>query len=347
MYDYLLDIAEPDPIAPSHGVLSEAERSSTGVFTTRYQKERQRVYDWAKHMVQSVGHHPHREAEDAKAEAALVGGQARISRAQGDQLVWVKNMLRHSMAARKGYRTPVHMVAAMIDAPRSVARELVYLAERLDDTCIEAIRAGEVSYGRVSEETRLREAGASEEEIEATRDLDLDKVKRVLQQRREMTRHDERKLFEGQYLAMQPSLDGTHMRVMGKLGAYEGEICRKALNQLGDRLIPAAETRPDPGYRRALAFTALCLDELDPEPAPAEGSTDHQLSGNRREPLLMVVANYPLAEESGFEQGAAVLAGARVGPDTIDLITCQGRVENITVRGQDITHHASTSAIRP
>ena len=130
-----------------------------------------------------------------------------------------------------------------------------------------------------------------------------------------MTREDERRVFEGQYVALQPSLDGTHMRVMGKLGAYEGELCRKALNQLGDRLIPAGETRPDPVHRRALALTALCEDELDRDPhsGPRTDNPDASSSGKRREPLLMVVAHHPLAGESGYQQGAAVLAGARVG----------------------------------
>ena len=185
--------------------------------------------------------------------------------------------------------------------------------------------------------------------MEATRELDLDRVKRVLQQRRKMTREDERRVFEGQYVALQPSLDGTHMRVMGKLGAYEGELCRKALDQLGDRLIPAGETRPDPGHRRALALTALCQDELDRDPnsGPRTDNPNASSSGKRREPLLMVVAHHPLAEESGYEQGAGVLAGGRVGPDTIDMLTCRGRVEHVTVGGQSVTYHGSTSSIRP
>ena len=36
-----------------------------------------------------------------------------------------------------------------------------------------------------------------------------------------------------------------------------------------------------------------------------------------------------------------------MGPDTIDLILCQGRIENITVAGQRLTAHRSTSGIRP
>ena len=53
---------------------------------------------------------------------------------------------------------------------------LVYLAERLAEQQIDSISQGVVSYERVLAETRLAEAGASEEVIEASRDLDLESV---------------------------------------------------------------------------------------------------------------------------------------------------------------------------
>ena len=61
----------------------------------------------------------------------------------------------------------------------------------------------------------------------------------------------------------------------------------------------------------------------------------------------MVVADQQLAETSEYEQGVAVLAGARVGPDTVDLIQCVGRTEVITMAGQSIVHHGSVTNIRP
>ena len=61
----------------------------------------------------------------------------------------------------------------------------------------------------------------------------------------------------------------------GRLGSFEAEICREALNRRGETLVPAGEERPDAGQRRALALTTLCQDELDehalarPRPSPA------------------------------------------------------------------------------
>ncbi|MDE0709559.1 MAG: HNH endonuclease signature motif containing protein [bacterium] len=347
MFDYMLDYPEADSARPSPAVTADVRGSHPGMFMTRYQKERQDAYDRARHMVDSRGHLPP-DVEDAKAEAALVREQAVVSRARGGQLGWVKGMLRRNSAARLGYGNPVDLVASRMDVHRSTARDMVYLAQRLDDSHIERIRQGEVSYVRVLEETRLWEAGASGEEIARTRDLDLDSVGRVVQQMRKITREDERRIFEGQYVAFQPSLDGSHVRMNGRLGAFEAEICREALNRRGEALVPAGEERPDPGQRRALALTTLCQDELDQHPKVApvvEPGTPSPR--NRREPLLMVVANNPIAEASGFERGVSVLAGGRVGPGTVDLIQCSGHIESITVTGQDITHHGSTSTIRP
>ena len=347
MYGYLLDFADQDTAQPASGVAPPADDQPTDLFMTDYQKERQRVYDRADHMVSS-SRYAHAEVECAKAEAALVRGEAQISRARGDQLRWLKAMLWRHGPARYGYRNPVDMVVSRLDVRRDLAREMVYLAQRLDDERIERMRQGAVSYVRVLEEARLQDAGASVDEIARTRDLGLDEVRRVLQQYQRTTRADEKRVFDSQYVAFQPSLDGTHVKMNGRLGPMEAEICRQGLDRRGERVIPAGADRPDSGQRRALALTTLCQDELDRKPThyatPAEKI---RAARNRREPLLMVVAQNPLAEDSGFEQGAALLAGGRVGPHTIDLIGCSGRIETITVTGQKIVHHGSRSGIPP
>ena len=347
MYDYLLDYPEPDTVQPRDFLTLETAESDAGLFTTRYQRERQRVYDRAVHMVETRAY-THADVEDAKAEAALVREQAKVSRARGGQVGWVKHLLRRGTTARLGYRNPTELVASRLDVHRSAARDLVYLAERLGDDQIERIRNGAVSYVRVLEETRLTEAGASPEVIERSRDMDLESVKRVLHAHRKMSRTDERQVFESQYLALQPSLDGSHVQVRGRLGALEAEICRQGLDRRGERVLPAGGGRPDAGQRRALALTTLCQDELDQHPEPARTTAERVRSArNRREPVLMVVADQQLAEASEYEQGVAVLAGARVGPDVVDLIQCVGTTEIITVAGQNIVHHGSVTSIRP
>ena len=152
----------------------------------------------------------------------------------------------------------------------------------------------------------------------------------------------------GQYLSLQPSLDGSHVQVNGRLGPLEAEICRQGLDRRGESLLPAGQARPDAGQRRALALTTLCQDELDRTPQPARTTAERiRAARRRREPSLMIVANQALAETSDYEQGVAVLARAWVGPDTVDLVQCVGVTETIGVRGQDIVLHGSATNIRP
>ena len=347
MYSYLLDFADHDTVAPARADGTAPDGPNRGLLMSDYQKERQRVYDRADHMLSTPGY-AHSEVECAKAEAALVRGEARISRVRGDQLASLKIMLRHHGPARYGFRSPVDLVVSRLDVSRLIARELVYLAQRLDDEPIERIREGLVSYVRTLEETRLREAGASSEEIARSRNLGLDEIGRLRQHYQRMTSAEEERVFDGQYVAFQPSLDGTRVRVSGQLGAMEAEICRQGLDRRGERVIPAGEQRPEAGQRRALALTTLCQDELDRKPArPATTAEKVRATRNRREPILMAVARNPVAEMSGFEKGVAMLAGGRVGPETVSLIECNGRIETITVNGQDIVRHGSRSGIPP
>ena len=221
-YGYLLDYPDQDTVQPRIGNGVETGRSHD-VFTPRYQRERQRVYDRVQHLVHSAGY-GHVDVEDAKAEAGLVRAQAHVSRARGDQLGWVKHMLRGGSSARFGYRNPAEMVASRLDVRRSTTRDLVYLAERLGDDRIESIRQGAVSYERVLGETRLAEAGASAQVIERSRDMDLESVKRVLQAHRKMSRQDEREVFDSQYLTLQPSLDGSHVQARTARGFGGGDM---------------------------------------------------------------------------------------------------------------------------
>ena len=224
-----------------------------------------------------------------------------MSRAKGGQIAWVRYMLRRGAVSRFGYRNPTEMVASRLDVPRSTAQDLVCLADRLGDDRIEAIRQGAVSYERALAEACLAGACASAEVIERSRDLDLEAVNRVLHKHRMMTRSDEREVFEGQYVALQPSLDGSHVQIKGRLGAFEAELCRQGLDRRGKRLLPAGEKRPDAGQRRALALTTLCQDELDRHPQPGRTTAERiRAARGRREPSLMIVAQQQLAETSGY-----------------------------------------------
>ena len=106
MYDFLLDIADQDTIQPAPVIAPVGDRSHLDVYMTRYQRQRQRVYDRARHLVDGRNH-SRVEVRDAKAEAGLVGSEARISREQGAQLMWIRSLLQNHGAARYGYSSPL------------------------------------------------------------------------------------------------------------------------------------------------------------------------------------------------------------------------------------------------
>ncbi len=429
MFDFMADRApdedftvEADPALEADTPTHETDGAEGGerpawlqAHMSEYQKQRQNVYDRTLQLLRrgnsfTRSFDDHREKETAKAEAGLVRAQAGISRARGDQLYWIQSLLLFDGARRAGYASRVDLTAAMMDVHRTTAKNLVYLADRIDEGTINAIRKGRLSYVRVLEETRLREAGAAPEQIQATRRLDLGRVKRFLAKLRKMTRTDEKRIFNGQYISFQPSLDESHYRVAGQLGGYEGEICRQALQQRADRITPPAsnnedgQMRPDAGLRRALALTSMCQDELDQttdhphnsgqtgtaedltarvedlaaweqhradhtEEEQPESETDHadetdhtirrehiddilhtarRAAGrNRRQPLLMIVADQQLAEQSNYEQGVNILGGPRIGPDTIDLIHCTGKTEHHTITEHGILTRGTKQQIRP
>ncbi len=148
MFEYLTDTAgdlmvEPDPASTTGGA-----ESVLGAYMSGYQKRRQRAYDRARRMV-GDRRFGHGEVEDAKLEAAMVQAEAQISRARGEQLVWIRNFLATQGVLTSGYRDPVDFVVARADVRRQTAKDLVYLAKRLTDHQIAHIRAGVVSFGRV------------------------------------------------------------------------------------------------------------------------------------------------------------------------------------------------------
>ena len=81
----MLDYPEPDTIQPGPPLAANGQGSHPGLFMTRCQKHRQRVYKRTRRMVGSPGH-AHPDVENAQAEAALGRAQACISRARGGQL---------------------------------------------------------------------------------------------------------------------------------------------------------------------------------------------------------------------------------------------------------------------
>ena len=73
---HLLNYSDQETVKPRLHNGVEVHRPDPGLFTSRYQQERQRVYDRAAHVVNTAGY-AHADVEDARAEAAWYGSKPR------------------------------------------------------------------------------------------------------------------------------------------------------------------------------------------------------------------------------------------------------------------------------
>ena len=174
------------------------------------------------------------------AENNLKDAQREIDRLRGRQLHWLKTVIRRRGIVRDGYRSLVDWTASRLDIPHTVARDLAYLARRLDDDMIDLIRRGHLPFDRTVSEQRLIQAGAAPADVAASADLDLVGVSKLAARFRKLSRGDERAEFERQYVNLRASDDGAVWHLSGRLGAADGQIVRKALDQRADQIPPMA-----------------------------------------------------------------------------------------------------------
>ena len=266
------------------------------------------------------------------AEDNLKDHQREIDRQRGAQLAWLKMVIRHRGIVRDGYRSLVDWTASRLDIPHPVARDMAYLARRLDDDVIDLIRRGHLPFDRTVSEQRLIQVGASPSQVAGSADLDLAGVNKLAARHRKLSRGDERNSFERQYVNLRVSDDGAVWHLSGRLTATDGQVVRKALDKRADQ-IPAlaSDTEADltPAQKQAIGLATLAQDDLD------QGLVSGDPAG--REPVIMLIKDQQLADQSHDTQGVEVFGGPRVGPQTTEEVECEGRVEAITITDGRIT----------
>ena len=227
------------------------------------------------------------------AENNLKDAQREIDRLRGRQLAWLKMVVRHRGIVRDGYRSLVDWTASRLDIPHAVARDLAYLALRLDDDRIDLIQRGHLPYDRTVSQQRLLQAGATPADVAASEDLDLAAVTKLATRFRKLSRGDERSAFERQYVNLRVSEDGAVWHLSGRLTATDGQVVRQALDRRADH-IPPITSQPDteltPAQKQAIGLTTMAQDDLDQHLQPGDPAG--------REPVIMLVKDQTLAEGS-------------------------------------------------
>ena len=194
------------------------------------------------------------------AENNLRDIQAEIDRLRGRQVAWLKTVIRRRGIVRDGYRSLVDWTASRLDIPHTVARDLAYLARRLDDDTIDLIQRGHLPFDRTVATQRLLQAGANGADVAASAELDLVGVAKLASRLRKLSRGDERAEFERQYVNLKASEDGAVWHLSGRLTATDGQIVRKALDQRADQIPPLttssdADPELSPGQKQAIGLT--------------------------------------------------------------------------------------------
>ena len=272
------------------------------------------------------------------AEDNLRDAQREIDRLRGRQLAWLKMVIRHQGIVRDGYRSLVDWTASRLDIPHTVARDLAYLARRLDDDTIDLIGRGHLPFDRTVSQQRLLQAGASPADVADSEDLDLAGITKLATRFRKLSRGDERSAFEKQYVNLRVSEDGAVWHLSGRLAATDGQIVRKALDRRADEIPPltsGSDPELTPAQKQAIGLTTMAQDDLDQNLAPGDPAG--------REPVIMLIKDESLAERSGDTQGVEVFNGPRIGPQAVEAVECEGRVEPVTISDGQV---AETGPVR-
>ena len=262
----------------------------------------------------------------------LVEIERNISRLRLEQAVVVNELDKAQAHLADASRTITEYVQARTDVSAATARDLVVAGTTLGHhraLCRE-LDSGSVTFDRAVATLGLIGSGASPEDVERSRDLNLHDVRRHTVSRRRMSRRDERTVHAGRYFTAQPSLDRSRYRLWGELPGYEGRLVEKAVAERADELCDRAAQPPTRGQRQADALVAMAQDSLD--------RSDGQSDAADRSPSVTVFVD--AREAAPAETAAEVEFGPRVGPDTLEAMLCSGSVR---VVGMDDGHPVSTS----
>ena len=251
------------------------------------------------------------------------------------QLELLRRLDLGQVATADGSRTMVEWVASRLDVSHATARDLMFLA-RADDRRVEELLAeGRIGWERGVLMTRLRLAGASDEELAASLGYDLAGLERLVAARRRVSASEETATFADRYLVMQPNLDESAWRLWGQLPGMDGQMVEKALLQRADEFPPlAGEAR---SQRLADALTSVCLDSL------TGGSESREVT------VAEVFVDAGLAAATSGEAGVTLSSGLRAGPDTLAEILCTGKVRVVFTgdKGQPLGASHLSEAIPP
>ena len=252
-------------------------------------------------------------------EQELVRLELHIGRVRARQMALLAELDREQVASADGCRSMVEWTAGRLDVAPETASALVRTSRAADTEIQGALAAGEVTFDRASELSRLSTAGISDP-LATKAGIDIAGLRREYSRTHRLSRHCEIGAFRDRYVAMQPNLDRSSWRLWGELPGPDGHVVERALGERADAFPPLPDgTRPSLGQRRADALTSIAQDSLT-----GTAGTDTST------PLLTVFVD--LDSTARTITGATLDSGPNVGPGTLEELLCNGRIETILTR---------------
>src|SRR3990170_4558509 len=254
-------------------------------------------------------------------EQELVASEGRISSERAAQMALLSELDHRQVATGDGCRSLHEWTASRLDLAPENAKALVNTARRLSELpeLAKRLSVGEVSFDRMAEVSKLAGPGTESETLEWSLGWDVSGLRHQLSLRTRLSRRAEHQICSDRYLAIQVNLDQTAYRLWGELPGEAGGIVTSALAERADTFPPLPDgSRGTLGQRNADALTSICSDSFT-------GGEN----GGGSQPLLTLTLDGSHLSSDGEpgETGLAVVAGPRVGPETLDLLLCNGRVE--------------------
>ena len=276
-------------------------------------------------------------------QTELVELEAEISRSRARQLDLLRRLDDAQAPMRDGCRNLTEWVASRLDVAPETARNLVGAARKIGRWAGPQhwLGRGEMTLDRAVVNAELLTAGKDLEVLPGPFDLDISQMRRVVSQLRHTSPADEHHTFGDRYLSLQLTLDNSRWKLWEELPGFEGAVVEQALQRRADSFPALPDgTRPAPRQQAADALVAMAQDDLD-------GTATDSGTGSGA-PVATIFVNASLVGASGGVTGVEIAGGPRVGPETLDRISCGGKVE-ITVidRDQPIAHSPTAHAIPP
>ncbi len=239
-----------------------------------------------------------------------------ISRSRARQVRLLRELMRRRPLSQPD-PSPSE-IAAQLDLSADTARTLLETARRTPELSerMAKLDEGAWTFDRAAAMAQLFAAGADEATMAAADQRDIQGIHKLRALTKRIRRRDERQAHAERHVRTSLSLDESVGFIHAQLSGHDWHLVNQALDERIDMFPPEAR-KWSREQRRADALVAIAQDFV------RDGLEEGASSG----PIVTVMVDAEAASHSNGEAGAAISAGPRIGPDTLDRILCEGSVE--------------------